>query len=172
MINIKVLQFVCAKKVVRIVHYLSKPAKVHQSAVTLSRIPREVSTSVKNEDDGEILPKRSYQDVRARQRTDPYMSSIITYLENGELPESSSKTLETVILSNYYELADDGLLYHLWQPGSQRGRKLLRRQLAIPRSLIDEVLYACHDDLTAGHLSFHEDLRQSAGSLLLERNVL
>ena len=86
----------------------------------------------------------------------PYLSSIITYLEIGELPESSSKAHETVILSNDYELTHDGVLYHLWQPGSQKRRKLLRRQLAIPRSLIDEVLYACHEDLTAGHLSFQK----------------
>lgn len=132
-----------------------RPDKAHQNADALSRIPPVASASVKNSED-EVTYKRSYQDVRDRQRSDPYISSIITYLENGELPESLSRARETVILSNDYELAQNGLLYHLWQPGSQRRRKLLRRQLVIPRSLIDEVLYACHDDLTAGHLSFQK----------------
>ena len=131
----------------RVRHHHTTPSKNNQNADALLRIPFVARTSVKNEDGGEILGKRSYQDVRNRQRTDPYLSSIIMYLEIGELPESSSKARETVISSNDYELAHDDVLDHLWQPGSQRRRMLLGRQLAIPRSLTDEVLFACHDDI-------------------------
>lgn len=134
-----------------------RPGKAHQNADALSRIPAEPSvatTCAKAETD--IIPKRSYQDIRDRQKNDPSLAAIIQYLELGELPELSSKARETVILSGDYELGHDGLLYHLWQPGSHRRRQAIRRQIAIPRSLIDEVMYACHDDLTAGHLSFQK----------------
>lgn len=62
--------------------------------------------------------------------------------------------MKQLIFSGDYELGHDSLQYYLWQPGSHRRRQAIRRQIAVPRSLIDEVMYACHDDLTAGHLSF------------------
>ncbi|VDI47320.1 Hypothetical predicted protein [Mytilus galloprovincialis] len=90
------------------------------------------------------------------QRKDSNLFAIINYLEKGELPDQSSKARETVILSDNYELDNSGILYHLFTPGSRKRRQCLRRQLAIPRCLIDEILYACHDDATAGHLSLNK----------------
>ena len=90
------------------------------------------------------------------QRKAPNLSAIINYLGKNQLPDQSWKVRETVILSADYEIDKTGVLYHLFVPGSQRRRQNMRKQLAIPRSLIDEILYACHDDVTAGHLSLNK----------------
>lgn len=59
-----------------------------------------------------------------------------------------------VACSPDYEIFDD-VLYHFWTPGPRK-RKHVRKQLVVPRSLIDEVLHWCHNDTTAGHLGFHK----------------
>jgi len=90
------------------------------------------------------------------QRKDHNLSLIINYLKNGELPDQSSKARETVILASDYEIGNGKLLYHLFVPGSHRQRKNVMKQLAVPRCLIDEIFFACHDDVTAGHLGVYE----------------
>ena len=90
------------------------------------------------------------------QRKDPNLERIISYLENGKLPEQSSKARETVALSNDFEISMDGILYHLWSTNSKKRRQEVKRQIVVPRCLIDEILFACLDDAMAGHLSFHK----------------
>lgn len=69
-----------------------RPGKVHQTADALSQIPADTSVSVtyaKVETD--VIPKKSYQDIRDRQRSNPSLAAIINYLGLRELPALSSK---------------------------------------------------------------------------------
>lgn len=130
-----------------------RAGRKHQNADSLSRLPPIASVKEHNED---ILPKLSPNRLVEMQRKDPNLSLIINYLQNSELPDQSSKARETVILASDYEIGNDKLLYHLFVPGSHRRRKNVRKQLAVPRCLIDEILFACHDDVTAGHLGVYK----------------
>ena len=131
-----------------------RAGRKHQNADALSRIPP--IAPLKDNKIGDVIPKLSIDRLCEMQRKDSNLFAIINYLEKGELPDQSSKARETVILSDNYELDNSGILYHLFTPGSRKRRQCLRRQLAIPRCLIDEILYACHDDATAGHLSLNK----------------
>ncbi|CAC5390312.1 Retrovirus-related Pol polyprotein from transposon 297,Retrovirus-related Pol polyprotein from transposon 17.6 [Mytilus coruscus] len=131
-----------------------RASRKHQNADALSRIPP--IAPLKDNKIEDIIPKLSIDRLCEMQRKDSNLFAIINYLEKGELPDQSSKARETVILSDNYELDNSGILYHLFTPGSRKRRQCLRRQLAIPRCLIDEILYACHDDATAGHLSLNK----------------
>ncbi|CAC5372721.1 Retrovirus-related Pol polyprotein from transposon 297 [Mytilus coruscus] len=131
-----------------------RAGRKHQNADALSRIPP--IAPLKDNKIEDIIPKLSIDRLCEMQRKDSNLFAIINYLEKGELPDQSSKARETVILSDNYELDNSGILYHLFTPVSRKRRQCLRRQLAIPRCLIDEILYACHDDATAGHLSLNK----------------
>ena len=131
-----------------------RPGRKHQNADALSRIPPVASA--KHEEQNDIIPKLTRERLCEMQRKDPNLELIISYLENGKLPEQSSKARETVALSNDFEISMDGILYHLWSTNSKKRRQEVKRQIVVPRCLIDEILFACHDDAMAGHLSLHK----------------
>lgn len=53
---------------------------------------------------------------------------------------------------------EDGILYRMWKPRTNRVRQTSYRQLVVPASLRHEVMYACHEDVFAGHQGVEKTL--------------
>ena len=79
---------------------------------------------------------------------------MIEYFKTGELPENVLNARKVMASVPDFDLFDD-ILYHFWTLGPRK-RKHVRKQLVIPRCLINEVLQWCHDDPTSGHLAFNK----------------
>ena len=85
------------------------------------------------------------------QRQDPELYAIIDYLEHATLPIEDSHARSILLSIDSFYLNEDGILCHLWTPGKRHVKSLVS-QVVIPASLRHEILVACHDDPTAGHL--------------------
>ena len=101
------------------------------------------------------------RDLPHLQRNDPAYEDMFKFLESNVLPEDTVKaTLVLKTFSNYF-IADE-LLYHVWiQPG--RGDRLSRShvQLAVPHTLVNEILTEAHDSpLAGGHLGINRTLEK------------
>ena len=86
------------------------------------------------------------------QREDRDLFAIIEYLECSLLPDDNNKARTLLLTVDSYYLDENGVLCHLWTP-SKRHVQSLCSQVVIPASLRREILIACHDEPTAGHLS-------------------
>ena len=93
----------------------------------------------------------SVQHLHSLQRQDKDLCDIIQYLEFSTLPISDNTRSLLLTIDSYY-LDENSILCHLWTPGKRRAQTLVS-QVVIPASLRHELLTACHDDPTAGHLS-------------------
>ena len=96
-------------------------------------------------------PIPSIQGLHKLQRQDKDLSDIIQYLEVATLPASDAKARSLLLSIDSYYLDENGILCHLWSPGKRRVHSICS-QVVIPASLCHEILVACHDDPTAGHL--------------------
>ena len=86
------------------------------------------------------------------QRQDPELSVIIDYLQHDVLPTDNVKARRLIVTIDDYYLNENGILCHLWSPGSRRVKSLCS-QIVAPQSIRHEILTACHDDPTAAHFS-------------------
>ena len=93
--------------------------------------------------------------VRYLQRQDPALADIIDYLEYEVLP-TSNKSAKTLLhtIEQYY-LDPDGLLCHIFIPGSRRN-PTPRSQFVIPTALRHEVLLQAHDSPFGAHFGVHK----------------
>ena len=93
--------------------------------------------------------------VRYLQQQDPALADIIDHLEYEVLP-TSNKSAKTLLhtIEQYY-LDPDGLLCHIFIPGSRRN-PTPRSQLVIPTALRHEVLLQAHDGPFAAHFGVHK----------------
>ena len=134
-----------------------RPGSKHGNADGLSRTPSndQTVTVASTTTLDSIKPGLQSEMIREHQRKDPSLKPLISYLQNGNLPDDALMCRKIVASAPDYELTD-GILYHYWCPGSRRKRQHIRKQLVVPRSLIDEIVYWCHDDTTAGHLSMNK----------------
>ena len=98
----------------------------------------------------EVCPISS-ADLKNEQREDPDFKSIIDYLVEKQVPDNRNEANRIVAEAQYY-IIEDGILFHLYQPRS-KGHKWtdVKKQLAIPRKLRDNVLKSYHDALSGGH---------------------
>ena len=94
----------------------------------------------------------SVQHLHSLQRQDKDLCDVIQYLEFSTLPINDNKARSLLLTIDSYYLDENGILCHLWTPGKRRAQTLVS-QVVIPASLRHELLTACHDDPTAGHLS-------------------
>ena len=92
----------------------------------------------------------SIEDLRVKQTEDPDFKPMITYLEDRRVPEDRNEANRIVAEAQYYIL-ENGILYHLYQPRS-KGHKWtdVKKQLAVPKVMRDNVLKAYHDALSGG----------------------
>ena len=93
--------------------------------------------------------------VRELQRKDSSLAGIIEYLEWETLP-ANNKAAKTILhtIEQYY-LDPDGLLCHIFFPGSNRVQ-IPKSQLVIPAALRHEVLLQVHDIPFSGHLGVNK----------------
>lgn len=95
-------------------------------------------------------------DMEALQQADPELSPYINYMLHDILPPDY-KTREFIKANSNQFVIEDKLLYHLWQPRTQGGQHKIpiRKQLALPATLREEVLQHYHDSLCpGGHAGF------------------
>ena len=99
------------------IHY--RPGKQNANADALSQVPLQsneetipvvVVAAVLGEETTEELAAEAELDVKSRQRQDPVLAQIISYLESGVLPEDEGKARELVLMKDLYELRE-GILY-------------------------------------------------------------
>lgn len=124
-----------------------KSGRKHEDADTLSRAPLE-SESAAAEDDSAFLGTLSGADLIAKQRTDAELRLIIDHLEGGtaSIPRPISRTLPSFCLR-------EGILYKLNTGVGSRSHLLV-----VPQGLRDDILLACHDEPTSGHLGYSRTL--------------
>ena len=129
-----------------------RSGKTHGNADRLSRIEhaRNIVAAVTEDLPSELKAEA----IRDLQIKDPNLMPIIQYLRDGTLPDDIVNSRKVMACVSDYDLFD-GVLHHFWTPGPRK-RKHIRKQLVIPRSLIEEVLQWCHNDPTNGHLGIHK----------------
>ena len=90
-------------------------------------------------------------DLKTQQREDPNFKPIFTYLEDSQVPEDRNEANRIVAEAQYYVI-ENGILYHLYQP-RRKGHKWtdVKKQLAVPTNMRDNVLKSYHDALSGGH---------------------
>ena len=91
------------------------------------------------------------EDLKKEQREDSNFKPIFTYLEENQVPEDRNEANRIVAEAQYYIIEND-ILYHLYQP-RRKGHKWtdVKKQLAVPSKMRDNVLKSYHDALSGGH---------------------
>ena len=118
----------------------------------------------------EVCPISS-ADLKNEQREDPDFKSIIEYLIEKQVPDNRNEANRIVAEAQYYIIEDD-ILFHLYQHRS-KGHKWtdVRKQLAIPRKLRDNVLKSYHDALSGGHQGQERTYEAIRMKIFLAENV-
>lgn len=118
-----------------------KSGRKHEDADSLSRAPTEVCDP-NTEDDSGFLGVLTATDLIARQHEDAEIRAIIDNLEgrNTPVPRHLSRNLVSFCLRS-------GVLYKKNLNGN--GKAYL---LVVPSDMRDDILLACHDEPTSGHL--------------------
>ena len=92
----------------------------------------------------------SSTDMRKLQLADNDILPFIHYLEEDVVPSNITEARRIAALAQNYELID-GVLYHLWFPDGFGKHDRVVIQLAVPKTLVHDVLMSTHGDLSAGH---------------------
>jgi hypothetical protein len=86
-----------------------------------------------------------------RQHSDPECSALLTYLNNGTVPDAASGMKQMVLEQANECRIRDGVLMNV--RNVKRGkRETMVERIYLPRSLRQAVLKECHDGYVAGHL--------------------
>lgn len=119
----------------------------HKDADCLSRMPVQ-SSAGDHEQDFPFLGAVNVSEMADYQRTDPELLLLIQYLESQhvKVPQVFARGLCSYVLRN-------NVLYK--RNIEQTGETFLH----VPSSLRAEILNACHDDKSAGHLGTGRTLR-------------
>ena len=108
-------------------------------------------------------PTWSEKELRALQRADPVLCTVIHWMETDSVPISfphfASQGLQTLWTQRQQLRLENGLLYRRWEdvPG---GGKYPHLQLILPQELIPTVLTSLHTNTTAGHLGITKTLQK------------
>ena len=127
------------------------PSEIHQTFVEVNNINQGVETN--GDQDGRStstptpFPNYTHEQLEEFQRKDPTISRLRHFWEKQQKPDAHQRTQEeeTVILllRQMDKIKErDGLLYRVCEDENLW-------QLLLPRTLVDDVLQACHDQ--AGH---------------------
>ena len=117
-----------------------RPGKVHNNADVLSRHPLLVNSV--------DLLSSSRPNISDLQAEDEDLKYLIHYLVFEEIHDNDPSPETTLIKADNHTIDEDGLLYHIYVPESGRNSSTFM-QLAVPRSLREEILTAEHDQ--GGH---------------------
>ncbi|CAG2197363.1 unnamed protein product [Mytilus edulis] len=97
------------------------------------------------------IPIFSLEDISSLQKQCPYFGPIITFLENGILPDDKKRAQAIPYETGQYELLND-TLYHFFQPRTKTrtSKNQLIKQVAIPEPLRNDILLSFHDQKAGG----------------------
>ncbi|CAC5391709.1 unnamed protein product [Mytilus coruscus] len=100
----------------------------------------QITNSVKE------VPFFSLEDISSLQKQCPYFGPIITFLENGTLPDDKKRAQAISYETSQYELLND-TLYHFFQPRTKTrtSKHQLIKQVAIQKPLRNDILLSFHD---------------------------
>lgn len=116
-----------------------RPGKKNGNADALSRLPYDPAPQEEEE-----LPLLLVEggNIVQNQRADPFLGPIVGHLERPQDPvvRKVKRAARAFSLVN-------GILFR-----RAKGYEAERMALAVPRTLRQEILVSCHDDVTAGHL--------------------
>ena len=144
-----------------------RPGKRHGNADGLSRRPPVDNEATKENNISQpfvafVDTGFDTENVKMLQKRDELFSKIIDFKENGTLPDELKLSRQIVAMCDDYVI-EDGLLFHLQKPPARFRSEPFRKQLAVPNGLRTEIMTACHEEITAGHLGFmrtYEKIRQ------------
>lgn len=91
------------------------------------------------------------------QRNDPTLMQLISYLKDGELPQSQKAAREILLKHTDFAIFD-GILYHSKIVKSKRSRTLNPYQMVLPHDLVLKVLEIYHDSPMGGHGGIQDTL--------------
>lgn len=138
---------------------IHRPGPTNSNADALSRRLYDIPSGAESSVPPLSLPIASIlppcpppQSLHSLQRKDKDLSVIISYLESSQLPLNDVQARALLLMIDSFYLDHRGILCHLWTPGGRRVKSICS-QVVIPASLRHDILVACHDDPTAGHLS-------------------
>ncbi|VDI02506.1 Hypothetical predicted protein [Mytilus galloprovincialis] len=123
------------------------------------------------------IPIFSLEDISSLQKQCPYFGPIITFLENGILPDDKKRAQAIPYETGQYELLND-TLYHFFQPRTKTrtSKNQLIKQVAIPEPLRNDILLSFHDQKAGGsHLGVqrtYEAIKQRYFWPKMYQNVL
>ena len=141
----------------------ARPGKRHGNADGLSRRPPDVD-GVRSElpavgtitkgDSSNWCRKWSPTELRHVQMKDPTVGPVLVWREQKSEPPTQNDLQAgpsvRKLCSHWDSLkVQDGVLYRRWEDDNGASTRLL---LVVPRALVPEVLSACHNSPTAGHL--------------------
>ena len=92
---------------------------------------------------------------RAAQLKDVDYAAVISYLKHKTLPVDPNSASRIRVLSSSFMMNAD-LLYHIWTPTNTSQRLDVRKQLAVPSELRQEVMIQNHDSYAGGHFGSHK----------------
>lgn len=124
-----------------------------------SEDPKEINVLSNTEVSNKASQSVNLVDLPKLQQQCPDFQHIYAYLKDNVLPEDDKTRQVTVVEVRRFDLVDD-ILYHWYQ---RRVRKAVNdevthvRQIALPRVLREEALYAYHDSVAGGaHLGIEK----------------
>uniref|UniRef100_A0A6G5A977 Putative tick transposon n=1 Tax=Rhipicephalus microplus TaxID=6941 RepID=A0A6G5A977_RHIMP len=125
-------------------HHRVQVRQKHEDADTLSRAPLQSASTSAEEDSAFVATVVSGPDLMSHQRNDSNLRMIIDHLEGGTapIPRPMLRTLTSFCLRN-------GVLYKRNAGAGDRSHLLV-----VLEALRDDVLLACHDEPTSGHLGY------------------
>lgn len=130
--------------------------KDHGNADTLSR----ALVANKEEITTPILSISIVDRVAEKQRKDPQLMELITYLQDLTLPNDSKQAKRIVAEAGQMWLNEPERLFRTWWPQREGMKPDTQRQLVIPPPLRNDVLRSAHDEMMGGHLGIDKTFQR------------
>ncbi len=102
-------------------------------------------------DDNESVGDLQATRFAMAQWDDPWLAQIIMYLEKSTFPNDTLAAQQVVTEAAQMEMSN-GLLCSYWWTAWADQCQNTRLQIVVPQVLVDQVLWAMHDDVLVGHL--------------------
>jgi len=99
----------------------------------------------------------SVEVVRREQKKEKAITSLLEYLDNGQLPPNDKEARQILLNADNFVVRND-ILYHIWSPKRNAGISDSILQLVIPVNLVNTVLASTHDSVLAAHLGYNKTL--------------
>jgi hypothetical protein len=91
-------------------------------------------------------------DMKTLQAQDEQLGPYIKYIQDATLPPQNKEARKLILEAQDFFIDENGILFHLYYPRGkgQRAERVVK-QLAVPKTLRNDVLLSYHEALTGGH---------------------